>query len=221
MPPNERDQRSMKGITISLLLLMVTVTTYAGDDNTGAATIEKTSPDRITNSVAPPVVTETFEYYEVCGCCEKDLHHDLKQKCIRWKDGRKYDSVTNWKMKWDYGHARTPRACTTDSFTVIVEVVFQLPKWVRTGEAPPALEEKWDTYMKKLMVHEQGHRDRAVEAASELTRAVAELPPANTCDLLDREVHKLFHARMDKLVKEQEEYDELTNHGAAQGAVFP
>jgi predicted secreted Zn-dependent protease len=71
------------------------------------------------------------------------------------------------------------------------------------------------------MMHEQGHRDRAVEAATELTRSVAELPPAGTCTELDREVQKLYRARMEKLLKDQEEYDDMTNHGIAQGAVFP
>ena len=54
--------------------------------------------------------------------------------------------------------------------------------------------------MDRLMMHEQGHRDKAVEAATELTRAVAELPPALTCAALDRELDKLFRTRMDILI---------------------
>jgi predicted secreted Zn-dependent protease len=200
---------------------MVSVTTVAGEDSTVAATSGKSSSNHLKNNVVPPVVKESYEYYEVCGCCEKDLHSDLKQKCIKWKDGRKYDSVTNWKVKRDYGHNRTPQVCTTDSFMVTVDVVFHLPKWAQTGDASPPLVEKWDRYMEKLRMHEQGHRDRAVVAATELTRAVAELPPASTCDVLDREVHNLFRSRLDKLIKDQEEYDNVTNHGVAQGAVFP
>lgn len=200
---------------------MIAATTFAGENSAVTATTGKSSSDHLKNSVAPPVVKETYEYYEVCGLCEKDLHSDLKQKCITWKDGQKYDSVTNWKVKWDYGHNRSPQACTTDSFTVTVDVVFHLPKWVRTGEAPQPLVEKWDRYMEKLRTHEQGHRDKAVEAATELTRTVAELSPALTCAALDRELNNLFRTRMDKLNKDQAEYDVITNHGVAQGAVFP
>jgi predicted secreted Zn-dependent protease len=71
------------------------------------------------------------------------------------------------------------------------------------------------------MMHERGHRDKAVVAATELTRAVAELPPASSCAVLDRELNNLFSTRMDKLIKDQEVYDDMTNHGVAQGAVFP
>lgn len=211
----------IKGITIFLLFMTVAVTTFAGDDNTFVSTIDKSSPNHKINSVAPPVVTEKYEYYEIFGCCEKDLHSDLRQKCVNWKDGRKFDSVTNWKVKSDYGHKRAPESCATDSFIVTVEVVFHLPKWAPTNDAPLSLVKKWDSYMENLMMHEQGHRDRAVEAATELTRSVAELPPAGTCTELDREVQKLYRARMEKLLKDQEEYDDITNHGIAQGAVFP
>ena len=210
----------MKGINIFIIVIAVAVTAFATEDSTVVASIEKISPIH-KNTVVPPVLSEKYEYYEICGCCEKDLHCDLKQKCIKWKDGRKYDSVTNWKVKWDYGHNRAPQVCTTDSFTVTVDVVFHLPKWARTGEAPPQLVKKWDRYMDRLMMHEQGHRDKAVEAATELTRAVAELPPALTCAALDRELDKLFSTRMDKLMKDQEEYDDMTKHGVMQGALFP
>lgn len=210
----------MKGISLFLIVMTVAVAAVAGEDSTVVASIEKISSFH-KNTVVPPVLTEKYEYYEICGCCEKDLHCDLKQKCIKWKDGRKYDSVTNWKVKWDYGHNRGPQVCTTDSFTVTVDVVFHLPKWARTGEAPLQLVKKWDRYMDRLLMHEQGHRDKAVEAATELTRAVAELPPALTCAELDRELDNLFSTRMDKLMKDQEEYDDMTKHGVVQGAVFP
>jgi predicted secreted Zn-dependent protease len=173
------------------------------------------------NSVVPPVVNEKYEYYEVCGGCEKDLQCELKQKCIRWNDGKKYDSVTNWKLKWDYGHRRTSEVCIADSFTVTVDVVYHLPKWAKAGDPPAPLVEKWSRYIDRLLLHEKGHRDRTVEAATELTRAVADLSPSRTCDELDRSVETLSHKRMDKLMEDQKAYDAETDHGAAQGAVFP
>ena len=211
----------IKGINIFLLFMTVALTTFAGEEGTVVANINKGSPILENNNVVMPVVTEKYEYYEVCGCCDKDLQCDLKQKCITWTDGKKYDSVTNWKVKWDYNHKRTSQACTADSFLATVDVVFHLPKWVKTDNAPQPLVEKWDRYLKKLMEHEKGHRDRAVDAATELMHAVAELPPARTCAGLDREVNTLSQTRMNKLIEEQKEYDAATNHGIAQGAVFP
>jgi len=211
----------IQGIGMIVLVAVVTAANISGDVNADAAQSDARVPSEKVNVVMPPVVNEKYEYYEVCGCCEKDLHCDLKDKCIKWSDGNKYDSVTNWKVTWDYGVKRSPRQCTVDSFTVTVDVVFHLPKWARPGDAPPSLVEKWDNYTEKLIVHEKGHRDRAVDAATELTRAIAELPPASTCSDIDRAVHKLCHARMDRLLEDQETYDEVTKHGYTQGAAFP
>ncbi len=164
---------------------------------------------------------EQYEYYEVCGCCEADVKHSLKQKCISWNDGKKYDAVTSWKMKWDYGRNQDGQACTADSFTVTVDITYRLPKWAKSADAPQQLADKWETYEKNLTMHESGHRDRAVDAAAELTKAVAELSPSRTCAELDRYVKALASAEMKKLDYDQKQYDIDTAHGATQGAVFP
>ncbi len=210
----------MKGISVFFLLIAIAGTVSAGERDLDNADVRKVSHVPGNNTV-PPVIREKYKYYEVCGCCEKELEGELKQKCIRLNNGKKYDSVTNWKLKWDYGHSQTPGTCAVDSFAVTVDITFQVPKWVRTGDEPRPLVEKWDSYLAKLMMHEKGHRDRTVEAANELTRAVAALPPARTCGELDREVQTLGLAEKNKLLQDQKDYDDATKHGASQGAVFP
>jgi len=211
----------MKAIGALFLLITIAGTVSAGEKSFDVADAPRLSPVRTAHSTIPPVVTEKYKYYEVCGGCEKELQGELTQKCIRWIDGKKYDSVTNWKLKWDYGHSDASGTCAVDSFTVTVDITFQVPKWVPTDEAPQPLVEKWNSYLEKLMIHEKGHRDRAVEAANELTRAVAALPPARTCSELDREVQILGLAQKNKLLQDQKDYDDATKHGASQGAVFP
>lgn len=210
----------MKGAILSLLLLCVAVAAWAGEDLPVVANLGKNLPTGKKN-VAPPTVIEKYDYYEVGGCCEKDIQCDLKQKCIKWNDGKKYDSVTSWKVKWDYGYNRAPETCSVDSFKVTVAISFRFPKWSRPGDAPQNLIDKWDNYMKNLVTHENGHRDMAVEAADELASAVADLPPALTCAEIDREVQKLSRARLMKLKEDEKEYDAATNHGHTQGAIFP
>ncbi len=210
----------MKGICALFLLMAVCGAASAGEP-ASVADAQRVSAMTMASRTVQPVIREEYKYYEVCGCCEKDLKNDLKKKCIQWDDGKKYDSVTNWKMKWDYGHNEASGTCAVDSFTVTVNITFQVPKWVRTDDAPQPLVDKWNRYLENLMTHEKGHRDRTVEAANELTRAVAALPPARTCSELDREVQILGRAQADKLLQDQKDYDAATNHGAGQGAVFP
>ncbi len=211
----------MKEITALFFLIAVAGFVSAGERDLVTASVGTIPAGQRGNGTLAPIVTEKYEYYEVCGCCEKDLKNDLKKKCIRWDDGRKYDSVTNWKLKWKYGYTRAPEACAADSFTVTADITFQVPKWVSTGDAPQPLVKKWDAYIDNLMTHERGHRDMAVEAAADFTNEVAALPPARTCVELDREIHALGQARMKKLLEDQKAYDAETNHGLSQGAAFP
>jgi len=209
----------MKVLGACILTLIIAVTAFAGEGASVVSAVENTSPLR--NTVAPPVIKESYKYYEVSGCCEKDLHCDLIDKCIRMQNGKKADSTTAWKIKWNYGHTQSSNACIAEAFTVTVDVVFNMPKWVPNGKAPLELEEKWSTYVEKLMLHERGHRDRAVDAANSLTRAVAGLTPPATCEALEREINSLSRKQLENLVKEQEKYDAVTRHGSTQGAVFP
>lgn len=210
----------IKRIVVSLLFILFAAITSAAEDRIDIASIER-EQTILRAKVLPPVVTEIYEYYEVCGCDEEELHCDLKQKCVRWSDGHKYDSLTSWDVKWDHGHDRTSEACTVNSFKPIIEITFRYPKWKRTDDARRPLIEKWDRYLKNLIIHENGHRDLVVQAAADLSRAVAQLSPAPTCADLDRNVGALFRMHMKKMNREQREYDETTKHGIAQGAVFP
>lgn len=203
-----------------LLLMMVSGTAFA-QDGVAVATIEKDRGPGIEKNIPPPVVTERYEYYDVTGSSEKELRCQMTQNGCTWNDGKKYDSVTSWNWKWDYGYNAAPRACSADSFTVTVEIIFRYPRWVRAGEVPRSLVEKWDDYLKKLSAHENVHRDMAVDAATELSRAVAGLPPASSCKDLDRAVRALAGERMKKLNAEEQRYDAATSHGITQGAVFP
>ena len=216
-----RGMGSMKGSILCLLLLTMAAAAFAGEDRPMVANLAKDPVPWKKNIVAPPLVTEKYDYYEVGGSSEKDLRCEMSQKCIKWNDGKKYDSVTSWKVKWDYGYDRAPQTCSADSFRVTVAITFRYPKWGRPSDAPQQLVDKWDSYMKNLIAHENGHRDMAVEAAADLSRAVAELPTASTCSELDRQVQMMYRARMMKLKEDEVEYDTATNHGYKQGAVFP
>jgi predicted secreted Zn-dependent protease len=207
-------------ITMTVLLILLFGTAFAAEDRVDLASIEKKIPAQ-GDRVLPPVVNEEYEYYEVCGCCEEELHCDLKKKCVTWTDGKKYDSLTSWDIKWDHQYDRASKTCSVNSFRPVINFTFRYPKWNRTDKAPKSLMGKWDRYLKSLIAHETGHRDLVVEAVNDLSRVVVQLPPAPSCDDLDRNVRALFRKSMEKMKQDQREYDETTKHGTTQGAVFP
>jgi predicted secreted Zn-dependent protease len=193
----------------------------AGEDRIDLASADKGHSRQIKQISAVPVVNEKYEYYEVRGNNEKDLRCQMTDHGCRWSDGRKYDSVTSWYVTWDYGYNRTPQGCSAESFKAIVDITFRFPKWVRSDEAPQAMTDKWDAYMKNLVAHENGHRDMAVAAAADLYREVSSLRPAPSCAEIDRKVKMLCRERIEQMNQDQKEYDATTVHGATQGAKFP
>lgn len=209
-----RSSGMAKGIPVVLLFIVLALTAFAGENRIDPANIDKINTTR-------PIVIEKYEYYEIMGCCEKDLRCDIAKKGCRWDDGKIYDSVTSWSLKWDYGTEHTRPVCTPEAITVTLEIIFRYPKWVPTADAPQPLVNKWNAYLKGLIAHESGHRDMAVEAATEFSRALKELSPNQSCSELDRMVQTLSRERMDKLNMDSKAYDLATKHGAKQGVSFP
>jgi len=173
------------------------------------------STDKITSHV-----TEHYEYYKVAGNTEQELRRQMSRNGTKWNDGKTYDALTTWDITWDYTYNTTEEGCSVASFTTDVDIIFRLPKFESAG-APPALSSKWDNYMTNLVIHENGHRDLALEAAAELNRAVAELGPTSNPSELDRKIRALGKEKMAAMKNIQVDYDHSTGHGKTQGAVFP
>ncbi len=208
-----------RGFIITIVLTAV-VSASAAERGMEIANIDPANGMAGRNGHLPPRITEKTEYYEVRGNCEKDLVSEMRLKGPTLSDGRQYDSLTKWYVTWDYNYGRAPRSCTADSFRATIDIVFRYPKWVQTAGAPRQLSDKWNAYMKNLSTHENGHRDRAVQAVTELSRAVAELPPASSCAEIDRRVLALCSQRMQQLSTAEKQYDADTCHGIKQGAYF-
>ena len=171
-------------------------------------------------SVAPGM-TEICDCYEISGKDEQQLRDQLAGKGTAWHDGKKYDALTSWRVTWEYDRRVADGMCSAGSFRPTADITIRYPNWTGREGAPRELAEKWDRYLESLIRHEEGHRDLIIEAVAGLSRAVAELPPAGTCEELDRKIRCLCQEHMQRLREDSEAYDEGTLHGLAQGAVFP
>ncbi|MHB8845735.1 MAG: DUF922 domain-containing protein [Nitrospirota bacterium] len=210
----------MKSTLISLILFSAAFPAYAAGDPVELASVDHDTY-HLKAKVLLPLVTETQEHYEITGQDEKELRKQMSRNGSSWSDGSTYDSITRWRATWDYGYERTARMCRPDSFRANIEITIRYPKWTPADDAPSPLREKWDAYLDSLAVHETGHRDMAVEAVEDLTRAIADMPAVPTCADLDRKIRCLCRERMQKLNEFAKDYDRVTRHGFAQGAVFP
>ncbi len=173
------------------------------------------------NTVSPPRVHGLYDYYEISGTCEQELKSDLIGKACRFTDGKKYDSLTRWRIGWDYTYDKSGGLCAAEDFHLTVDIIVRIPAWLHRASASPALVDRWEAYVEQLKTHENGHLDKIVQAADDLTRAVSLMPAARSCDELDREIGQLSRSRLKQLELEQNRYDAETSHGWTQGALFP
>ncbi len=212
---------SSREIPLFILLVLASPAAFAGDSGIAVANLDPAAKQESGNRVTPPAVSERYEYYEIKGTNEKELRSQMCRNGCALDNGETYDSVTAWRWKLQYGYDRRPGSCALDSFRVDLFITYRFPKWVQNGGVDRALVEKWENYQKRLAIHENGHRDLAVEAASGLSQIAAGLPPASSCAELDRQVRTLGRDRMEKLNADEKSYDDVTAHGRTQGAVFP
>ena len=138
----------------------------------------------------PVAVTEQYEYYYIAGQTETELRQQMAANGIKWDDGNTYDALTTWNVRWDYAYNCGSFGCIVDDFNASVAITFRYPSWQRNDAAPEDLATKWDSYMKNLILHENGHRDMAVQQTEELAAAVAQLPPAPSRGELARQVER-------------------------------
>ena len=75
--------------------------------------------------------------------------------------------------------------------------------------------------MQSLRRHENGHKDLGVRAAIEIERSIAELDPSVSCDDLAETANELGRSIISEYAAKERAYDEHTNYGETQGAVFP
>ena len=201
----------MKAIVVGTALSMIMAVTACGAE-TGQATAG--TPDSV-------IVGQKYEYYDVYGNTADQIRNQMNANGTRWDDGQTYDSVTSWNLKWTYDYSCSNHSCRAGSFKTMVDITFRFPKWIQSSDTSPDLAQQWNTYMKNLVVHENGHRDMAVEAAHQLSRDALNLPPAASPEDLDREIQQMTATEMAKLNADEKEYDVTTVHGTTQGAVFP
>lgn len=168
-----------------------------------------------------PTVETRYEYYDVGGRTAADIRQKLDKNGVRWTDGRVYDAVTRWSVRWSYQYAEVDGECRISRVVTYVDVVIRLPRWNDRDGAPASLRNRWDRYISALHRHELGHRRFGIRAAAEIEAAIADMSPAADCRTLGTTANAMGGRILDEYRREEIAYDRDTRHGFAQGAVFP
>ncbi len=168
-----------------------------------------------------PTVRIKYEYYDVSGMTAREIRRELARLSPIEIDGKVYDAYTQWSVRWEFWYNEGGSSCSIDSVVTLVDVGFTLPWWTDQDRASETLRERWQSYLDALHRHELGHKDLGVAAGTEVAAAIVRIPPWNTCEELEQAADSIGERIVGAYRVKEEEYDQQTAHGRAQGAIFP
>jgi predicted secreted Zn-dependent protease len=175
-------------------------------------------------AVAPadPIVSEVFKYYDVDGETAQDVRADLNRRGpIDGNEHRRFDAVTHWHVAWRYTYRNSAGHCEIATASTHVDIAYAFPRLAPHSSAPSALRRAFADYLERLLVHEKGHGQTALDIAKRIEDGIRTLPSAPTCSALEVMANDLGHSLIKEANQLDIEYDARTEHGRTQGARFP
>ena len=170
---------------------------------------------------AEPQVTVHTEYYAIDGETPAALRQSLNQRSPVRQNNKRFDAYTAWQVCWRYLFDQNLAGCGIKEVNTTLEVRFTLPEWPGRPTAPAPLQAHWGAYHEALLAHEEGHMQFGVEAAAEIEQALNAMAPHPSCPAMEQAANGLAQTLLRKYLELEKQYDRDTNHGMANGAVFP
>lgn len=158
------------------------------------------------------------ERYTLHGRTAHELATDLHVQ--RPRDER-FTGWTRWRLRWRFEPHAFEGSCYVGPVDVDLELTTVLPEWEPPEGADPRLVSAWDGYLDALQHHEEGHADLARDAAERIRDRLTDLAPDVDCGRLRELAHDIGHEEVQRLRDDNAHLDEVTAHGATQGAIFP
>ncbi len=172
-------------------------------------------------AMAAPNVNATIEHYPIRGDSADELRHQMNKKGPKHDDGKRYDGYTSWHVKWRFRWRESDGQCAITSVDTQVDVTSTLPRWVEAKAADEDLQAKWNDFYRALKKHERGHKRIGIKAAEAIEAAIADMESRPDCKRLERQANTLGHQLLKKYRKRDDAFDQRTNYGQRNGAVFP
>ncbi len=164
-------------------------------------------------------VREGYRFYDISGNSLNQLREQINQKGTKWNDGKVYSALTNWDIHYKYSVTSNNGRYSVRSADTTVEICYYLPR-LDANSCTPELASRWKDYFAHLQRHEYGHKDLAVQTASQLNEMFATLPSFGSEEELAAEITKRTEEKFRHLKEIQIDYDRDTRHGETQGAML-
>lgn len=159
-------------------------------------------------------------YYEVYGHSAEEVRAQLNA-CGATSNGEAYDAYTSYYINWAYNPKTVAGGCNIQDVAVGAKIDYFYPKWEDPGNTQGDLVDRWQNYMANLIIHEEIHKDIAISGAQAIFDTLSSLPNSSNCSEALTSASDTAHALFTEYDNKNKAYDEETQHGLTQGAVFP
>ncbi|MDK2125865.1 DUF922 domain-containing protein [Parachitinimonas caeni] len=134
---------------------------------------------------------------------------------------QRFRGSTHWQLDGFVSFKQQAGKCLVDQIDITLRVKTLLPKWLDAEAADESIKRRWARFSEALRQHEAGHAEFGNKAAAELHEILSNFPAADNCEQLQSLVDGTSEAVISRHAQADQEYDQQTQHGTTQGAVFP
>jgi len=162
------------------------------------------------------------ETYEVAGKTVNEISKSLEANAIAdpHEPGSRYYALTRWQLGGDWSVRPSARGCQVTGGNITLALTMTLPSLSTSGVSADTLK-RFNTFIEKTILHENGHVELALQGARDYQRALGNHSAASNCDALKTQLSDLFRRSFNSIDRANLDYDAKTKHGLTQGAVFP
>lgn len=138
------------------------------------------------------VVEESTVYYPVWGRNREELMRSLRVP-DSGQISHHAHGLTRSDFQIESEFVQDGRRCLVRRLVIRLTVRIDLPRWDDASPIPQALQTDWKIISERTTRHEAGHRQNALDAASDLRLALLQRPPGTSCADLSRAIRRETH----------------------------
>ncbi|MEL6687717.1 MAG: DUF922 domain-containing protein [Pseudomonadota bacterium] len=135
------------------------------------------------------------------------------------QNGWDYIARVDWRIRWDYDLEKRGDYCVVEGADTELTVTYALPIWEPSETPHPGLKAYWEDFELALWIHEYGHAKIGYDTKNRIETAILNPPFQEfSCQAMARQLNEMARAMIDQGVDAA--YDDVTDHGMTQGAVY-
>lgn len=159
--------------------------------------------------------TEDYDFYLVHPYSKAEILISLNKTTPISESGEKFHGYANSHVKWNFRWKYNNKSCWITSANTDVNTTYTLPK---LGTNLVDVNEIWNQWYPKLVLHEKGHHRLALKIAKKIESTILDMSAETKCSALEIKANAIGHGYLSELDELNKQYDQRTNHGETQGA---